>query len=148
MTALRESIDAAYKAAMKSRDETGVRTLRLLNSDIRKLEVDERRTATEQDLLAIIQKNVKKRREAMAEAEKLGRAEIVASEGAEAKVLEQFLPQQLTEAEMVALVEAVIKETGATTKKDQGKVMGALMPKIQGRGDGKLAAKLVGERLA
>lgn len=148
MTALRESIDAAYKTAMKGRDEVGVRTLRLLNSDIRKLEVDERRTASEQDLLQIIQKNVKKRREAMAEAEKLGRAEVVASEAAEAKVLEQFLPQQMTEAELVAVVEAVIKEVGATTKKDQGKVMGALMPKIQGRGDGKLAAKLVGERLA
>jgi uncharacterized protein YqeY len=148
MTTLRESIDAAYKTAMKGRDEVGVRTLRLLNSDIRKLEVDERRTASEQDLLQIIQKSVKKRREAMAEAEKLGRAEVVASEASEAKVLEQFLPQQMTEAELVAVVEAVLKEVGATTKKDQGKVMGALMPKIQGRGDGKLAAKLVGERLA
>lgn len=148
MTALRESIDAAYKTAMKSRDEIGVRTLRLLNSDIRKLEVDERRTATEPELLQILQKSLKKRREAIVEAEKLARADIVATEQAEAKVLEQFLPKQLTEAEMVVLVESVIKETGATSKKDQGKVMSALMPKLQGRGDGKLVAKLVGDRLA
>ena len=91
---------------------------------------------------------MKKRREAIVEAEKLARADIVATEQAEAKVLEQFLPKQLTEAEMVVLVESVIKETGATSKKDQGKVMSALMPKLQGRGDGKLVAKLVGDRLA
>jgi uncharacterized protein len=148
MTTLRGSIDAAYKTAMKARDEIGVRTLRLLNADIRKLEVDERREASEQDLLAILQKSVKKRREAIAEAEKLGRAEIVAAESAEAKILEQFLPAQLDEAALIALVEATIKEVGAAAKKDQGKVMGALMPKLQGRADGKLAAKLVGERLA
>lgn len=147
MPTLRETIDAAYKAAMKGRDETGVRTLRLLNADIRKLEVDERKTATEPELLQIIQKSVKKRREAIGEAEKLGRADVVAAESAEAKILEQFLPKQLSEAELIVVVEATIKEVGAATKKDQGKVMGALMPKIQGVADGRLAAKLVGERL-
>jgi uncharacterized protein len=147
MATLRESIDAAYKTAMKGRDETGVRTLRLLNADIRKLEVDERKTASETELLQIIQKSVKKRREAISEAQKLGREDVVAAESAEAKILETFLPQQLSEAELLVIVEATLKETGATSKKDQGKVMGALMPKIQGRGDGRLAAKLVGERL-
>ena len=62
-------------------------------------------------------------------------------------MLQQFLPQQLSEAELVALVDATIAETGATTKKEQGKVMSVLMPKLQGRADGKLVAKLVGERL-
>jgi uncharacterized protein len=147
MPTLRESIDAAYKTAMKGRDETGVRTLRLLNADLRKLEVDERKTASEAEVLQIIQRSVKKRREAIGEAEKLGRADVVAAESAELKILEGFLPQQLTEAELVVIVEATIKEVGATTKKDQGKVMSALMPKITGRGDGRVAARLVGERL-
>ncbi|HYC78565.1 MAG TPA: GatB/YqeY domain-containing protein [Planctomycetota bacterium] len=147
MPTLREQIDAAYKTAMKARDEIGVRTLRLLNSDLRKLEVDERKTASEDEVLQILLRSIKKRKEAVAEAEKLQRADVAASETAELKVLEQFLPKQMTEPELVAVVEDTIREVGASTKKDQGKVMGALMPKIQGKADGRLASKLVGERL-
>jgi uncharacterized protein YqeY len=147
MNALRDKINDAYKIAMKGRDEVGIRSIRFLNADIRKLEVDERREASEADLLAIIQRGIKRRRETIEVAQSQQRQDIVDAEAAEVKVLQQFLPQQLSEAELVALIDATLKETGASTRKEQGKVMSALMPKLQGRADGKLVAKLVGERL-
>ena len=148
MASTRDAINEAYKAAMKARDEIGIRSLRLLNSDIRKLEVDERRTASEEDLLAILQRSIKKRREAIDAAVAQGRTDIVEAESGEMKVLQQFLPEQLSEAETIALVEACIQESGAKTKKEQGKVMALLMPRLKGRADGKLVSKLVSDRLA
>jgi uncharacterized protein len=147
VSALRDRINDAYKTAMKARDEIGVRALRLLNSDIRKIEVDERREATDVDLLAIIQRSIKKRRETIEVAGSQSRQDIVDAETSELAVLQRFLPEQMSESELVGLVEAAIKESGATTKKEQGKVMSVLMPKIQGRADGKLVSKLVGDRL-
>ncbi len=147
MTTTRDAINEAYKTAMQARDEIGIRALRLLNSDIRKIEVDERRTATEEDLLQILQRSIKKRREAIESAQGLGRQDLVDAETGEMVVLQKFLPQQLGEAELVALIDATVKEVGASTKKEQGAVMKALMPKLQGRADGKLVAKLVGDRL-
>jgi uncharacterized protein len=144
---LRDKINDAYKTAMKGRDEIGIRAIRFLNADIRKLEVDERREASDADLLAILQRGIKRRRETIEVAQSQQRQDIVDAEMSEVKVLQQFLPQQLSEPELVALIESVIAETGASTKKEQGKVMSALMPKLQGRADGKLVAKLVGERL-
>jgi uncharacterized protein YqeY len=132
---------------MKARDEIGVRALRLLNSDIRKIEVDERRDATEADLLAIIQRSIKKRRETIDVAKSQSRQDIVDAETSEVAVLQKFLPDQMSESDLVAAVEAAIKEAGATTKTEQGTVMSVLMPKVQGRADGKLVSKLVGERL-
>lgn len=148
MTTIREAVTEAYKTAMKSRDEAAVRALRLLNSDFKKLEVDERRPATEAEVIQFLQRNIKKRREAIDAARTQGRDDVIAAETAEMTVLERFLPAQMSESELVALVEATIKETGAASKKEQGKVMSALMPKLAGRADGKLAAKLVAERLA
>jgi uncharacterized protein YqeY len=147
MSALRDRINEAYKTAMKSRDEIGIRAIRFLNADIRKLEVDERREASDADLLAILQRGITRRRETIEVAQTQQRQDIVDAESAEVKVIQQFLPQQLSEAELVALIEATIAEAGASTKKEQGKVMSVLMPKLQGRADGKLVAKLVGERL-
>ncbi len=147
MTSMRDAINEAYKTAMKARDEVSVRTLRLLNSDIRKLEVDERKTATDPELMQILQRNIKKRREAIEAAQAQGRQDVVDSENGELQVLQKFLPEQLGEAELAAIIDATIKEVGASLKKEQGKVMSALMPKIQGKADGKLVAKLVSDRL-
>ncbi len=148
MPTIREAINDAYKTAMKARDEVGIRTLRLVNADLKKIEVDERRVVSDAEVLQVVQKNIKKRRETIEAATAQGRADVAGSEAEELAVLERFLPAQLSETELVAIVEATIKEAGATTRRDQGKVMSALMPKIQGRADGKLVAKLVSERLA
>lgn len=148
MSATRDAINEAYKIAMKARDEVAVRSLRLLNADLKKLEVDERRVATEEEVIAFLSKSIKKRRETIESARGQGRQDVVDAESAEIQVLERFLPKQLAEAELIQIVEATIREVQATTRKEQGKVMSALMPKIQGRADGKLVASLVSARLA
>lgn len=143
----RNALNEAYKTAMKARDEVAVRTLRLLLADIKRVEVDERREVTASDVLTHLQRNIKKRNETIEAAKSQNRQDMVDAETAELRVLERFMPKQLSEAETIELVEAVIRETGATTKKEQGKVMTALMAKAQGRAEGKLLARLVGERL-
>ncbi len=148
MLPLRASINDAFKSAMKNRDEVGKRTLSFLNAAIRRVEVDERRDATETDILEIINKGIKQRRETIAAAEAQGRADIAEAEKAEIAVLQNFLPAQLTEAELVALIDAAIAEAGATSKKDLGKVMTILKPKIAARADGGVVSKMVGAKLA
>ena len=148
MLPLRASINDAFKSAMKNRDEVGKRTLSFLNAAIRRVEVDERRDATETDILEIINKGIKQRRETIAAAEAQGRADIAEAEKAEIAVLQNFLPAQLTEAELVALIDAAIAEAGATSKKDLGKVMTILKPKIAARADGGVVSKLVGSKLS
>jgi uncharacterized protein len=147
MLPLRASINDAFKSAMKNRDEVGKRTLSFLNAAIRRVEVDERRDATETDILEIINKGIKQRRETIAAAEAQGRADIAEAEKAEIAVLQNFLPAQLTEAELVALIDAAIAEAGATSKKDLGKVMTILKPKIAARADGGVVSKMVGMKL-
>ena len=147
MLPLRASINDAFKSAMKNRDEVGKRTLSFLNAAIRRVEVDERRDATETDILEIINKGIKQRRETIAAAEAQGRADIAEAEKAEIAVLQNFLPAQLTEAEPVALIDAAIAEAGATSKKDLGKVMTILKPKIAARADGGVVSKMVGAKL-
>jgi uncharacterized protein YqeY len=147
MLPLRASINDAFKSAMKNRDEVGKRTLSFLNAAIRRVEVDERRDATETDILEIINKGIKQRRETIAAAEAQGRADIAEAEKAEIAVLQNFLPAQLTEAELVALIDAAIAEAGATSKKDLGKVMTILKPKIAARADGGVVSKMVGAKL-
>ena len=146
-SATRDAINEAYKTAMKARDEVGVRVLRLVNSDLRKIEVDERREATETDVIQVVQKNIKKRRETIEAAQAQGRKDVVDAENSELAILQRFLPQQISEAELIPIVEATIAEVGASVRKDQGKVMSALMPKVQGKADGKLVAGLVSARL-
>lgn len=148
MLPLRASINDAFKAAMKNRDEVGKRTLSFLNAAIRKIEVDERRDATETDILEILNRSIKQRRETIAAAEAQSRTDIADSERAEIPVLQQFLPAQLTESELSDLVNAAIAEAGATSKKDLGKVMTILKPKIASRADGGVVSKLVGSRLS
>lgn len=148
MNVNRESVNEAYKTAMKARDQVAVETIRFLISDLKKIEVDERRVPDEKEVLAMVQRHIKKRHETIDAAKQQGRQDMIDNETAQLRVLEKFLPEQLTEAALIAVIEATIKETGAATKKEQGKVMAALMPKVQGKADGRLVAKLVGERLS
>ncbi len=147
MSATRDAVNEAYKTAMKARDEVTVRTLRLLNAELNRFDVDERRAPTEAEVMQILQRSQKKRRETIDAARAQNRDDIVSAEVEELAVIEKFLPKQLDAAAVLAVVEAVLKESGATTKKEQGKVMQLAMAKLQGQADGKLVAKLVGERL-
>jgi uncharacterized protein YqeY len=148
MAGLRERIQEAYTTAMKARAEAPVRTLRLLLSDLKRMEVDERRAVTEAELLALLHKSIKRRKEAIEAAAGQGRHDIVACETEEMVVLQRFLPEPLGPCELEALVAEAIRETGATSRREQGRVMQVLMPRVAGRADGQVVARLVSERLA
>lgn len=148
MTDVKTQLNDALKAAMVAKDSARRDVIRLMQSAIKQVEVDERKTLTDDDILSILQKEVKKRRESAEEARKAGRADIAEGEESEIGVIEGFLPRQLSRAEIEALVRDAVAQTGAATAKDMGKVMGVLMPKVKGVADGKLVNEVVRSMLS
>jgi len=142
-----ERILSDIKVAMKAGEKEKVLTLRTLNSEIKNREIQERRELTDDEVLAVIQKAVKQRHDSIEEFRKGGREDLVAKESAEAELLQHYLPRALERAEIEAIVDRVLAETGASGKKDIGKVMKALMPEIRGRADGKVVNAIVAEKL-
>jgi len=147
---LREKINEATKEAMKSGDKLKLSTLRLMNAAIKNSDI-EARTASKQppsdeDLLGLFQKLIKQRQESVELYEKGGRTELAAQEKAEIEVIKGFLPQQMAEAEVKAAIAGIIKETGATSVKDMGKVMAALKERYAGKMDfGKASGAVKGQ---
>jgi hypothetical protein len=129
----KEKLELALKTAMKAGDDVTRRTVRMVLAAIRQAEIDKQITLDEATVLAIIQKELKTRREAVEEASRANRADIVAATQAEIKVLEEFLPAALSEEELKAMAEAAIAEVGATGPADMGKVMKVLLPRVAGR---------------
>lgn len=147
MTTLRERINDDMKTAMKARETDKLAAIRLLQAALKQKEVDERVEITDDIVLAIIQKMLKQRQDSITQYKTGNRPDLVAKEEFEVGVLNTYMPQQLSDAEVLAILDGVIAETGATSGKDMGKVMNALRPKIAGRADmGKLSA-LVKSRL-
>ncbi len=148
---LLEQITEDYKAAMKSGDATRKMTLSGLRAAFKSAEIDARGTdkvVDDETYQAVIEKEAKKRRESIEEFTKANRTDLADKESAELEVLKAYLPEQMTDEELQAMVTQVIAQTGANSPKDMGRVMGVLVPRIQGRADGKLASKLVREALA
>jgi uncharacterized protein YqeY len=143
----REKLNEALKEAMRSKDNQRRDVIRFALSAIKQVEVDTRKPVTPEDALAILQKEVKKRRETIDEAQKGGRADLADREKAELAVLEAFLPKGLSREEIIVLVKDAIAQTGATSTKEMGKVMGVLMPKVKGLADGALVNQIVREHL-
>jgi len=146
---LKDKITEDMKTAMRAKDTARLGTVRLLLSAMKQKEVDERVELTDADVLSIIEKMLKQRRESIAQYEKAARADLADVEKAEIAVLSAYLPQQMSEAEVAEAVLAAIRESGAVGPKDMGKVMGLLKSRLAGRTDmGKLSglvkAKLVG----
>jgi uncharacterized protein YqeY len=141
-------LQEALKQAMVNKDVTRRDVIRMLTSAIKQVEVDTRKTVSPEDALAVLQKEAKKRRESIDEAEKVGRADLAEQEKIELAILEEFLPQQLSREEITALAQQAIAETGVTSAKEMGKLMGALMPKVKGLADGKLVNEVVRELLS
>ncbi len=148
MADVKAKLQDALKQAMISKDAARRDPLRLMMSAIKQVEVDERRTLTDDETLALLQREVKKRRESIDEARKAGRGDIAEEEIAEVAIIEEFLPQQLSRAEIEALAREAVQQTGATGAKDMGKVMGVLMPKVRGVADGKLVNEVVRDLLS
>ena len=141
--ALKERITEDMKTAMRAGDKERLATVRLLLAAIKQREVDERITLDDGQVLAVIDKMIKQRREAISQFEAGGRADLVAKETAETAVLQGYLPAQLTVAEIDALITEAIAATGAASIKDMGKVMGFVKGKAQGRADmGALSARI------
>ena len=139
--ALKDRITEDMKAAMRAKDSARLSTVRLLLAAIKQKEVDERVQLTDADVLAIIEKMLKQRRESIAQFEKAARNDLVEAEKFEIGVLSAYLPQQLPEAEIAGEVAAAIAASGASGVKDMGKVMVLLKPKLAGKADmGKVSA--------
>jgi len=134
------------KQAQLSRDKVKVSTLRLLVSEIHNAEIKQG-VLTDQDLISVIQREVKKRREAAEGFRKGGREDSAQKEESEAKILQGYLPSQMTDEELTAVVEQAITEVGANSVSDMGKVMGAIMGKVAGQADGTRVSTIVKERL-
>ena len=144
---LREKITEDMKAAMKARESDKLAAIRLLQAALKQKEVDERVELTDDLVLAIIEKMLKQRKDSIEQYTAGNRPDLVAKEEFEVGVLSAYMPAQLSDAEVSAILEGVIMETGAATGKDMGKVMNALRPKVAGRADmGKLSG-LVKARL-
>jgi uncharacterized protein YqeY len=141
---LKEKVQQDMTDAMKAKEEIKLSTLRMLKADIMKFEVSGvKKEATDEDVLSIIQKQLKQRKDAAQQFRDGGRNELAEKEDKEAEILQEYLPEQMGEDEIRAIVEGAIGETGASSKADMGKVMSAVMPKVKGKADGKLVNQIV-----
>lgn len=145
---LKERITEDMKAAMRAREAERLSAIRLLLAAIKQREVDSRVAADDAAVLSIVEKLIKQRRDAIAQFEAGGRADLVAKETAELNVLTRYLPQQMSEAEVNAAIDAAIAELGASGPAAMGKVMAALKPRLAGRADIGQVSALVKKRLA
>jgi uncharacterized protein len=145
---LQDRISQEIKTAMLARDADRLSALRMLKSTLGYVQIEKKtESLSDADVVAIVQKEVKKRRDSIEQFEKGGRPELAVKEKAEIAVLESFLPQALPAEELEKLVRAAIQELGATGKKDMGPVIKAVQAKAAGRADGKSISTLVGKLL-
>jgi uncharacterized protein YqeY len=141
--ALRDRVTEDMKTAMRAGEKERLATIRLILSAVKQREVDERITLDDSQVLAAIEKMIKQRKEAITQFEAGGRADLVAKETAEIGILQGYLPAQMSDAEVDALIVEAIASTGAASIKDMGKVMGVVKSKAQGRADmGAVSARI------
>lgn len=144
---LAERLAEDLKQAMKDKDKVRLSVIRMVRAAIKNAEIDKQRSLNEDEILDVLNRELKKRQESLAEFEKAGRGDLVEQVQEEIRILRQYLPEPLDEAALLALIDEAIRETGAASKRDLGKVMGFLMPKVKGRADGKKVNQLVQQRL-
>lgn len=143
----REKLETALKEAMRSGDNLRKQNIRMVLSAVKFNEIEKGARLDEAGVIAVVQKEVKSRQEALQDAHKANRPDLVEQSQAEITFLETFLPQQLTEEELVALASEAIAEVGASGPADMGKVMKAIMPKVQGRATGEQVSLAVRKAL-
>ena len=140
---LKDQITADMKDAMRAKDKDTLGTIRLIQAAIKQREVDERIELDDSQVLAVLDKMVKQRRDSINQYRDAGREELAAKEEAEIGVIQRYLPAALSEAEIDTLIEQAISSSGAQSMQDMGKVMGQLKPKLQGRADmGAVSARI------
>ena len=147
---LKEKIQEDLKGAMIARNEEALSTIRMLKSALQYFEIQKGGAgyeATDEDVLEVVGREIKKRKEAIEMYEKGGRAELAEKETKELELLKGYLPQQLTEDEIREIVKNAISQTGASSIQEMGKVMGAIMPLTKGKADGQIVSQIVRENL-
>jgi len=145
---LKQAITDDMKSAMKAGEKERLGTIRLILSAIKQQEVDSRKDLEDSDIIAILDKMSKQRRESIDQYEKAGRDDLAGKEKAELEILQTYLPSQLGDDEIAAMIDEAIQATGATAMKDMGKVMGILKPKMQGRADMAAVSAQIKSRLS
>jgi len=146
--ALREKLDEDLKSAMRAKDSLRMNTVRALKSAVKYREIELMKPLDDAGILGVMATEIKRRRDSVEQYRAGNRADLADKEEAEIKILQEFLPQQLTPAEVEAKVIEVIARVGAQGPKDMGAVMKALLPDVQGRADGMVVSELVKQRLA
>jgi len=144
---LKERLSEDLKTSLKSGDKLKVSVIRLLLSQIRNAEIKKLKALDDDGIIEVVYSAIKQRKESIEEYKKGNRPDLFEKEEAEQKILQTYLPPQLNEDEIRALVEEAVRQTGASEARDLGKVMGAMMPKVKGRADGKTVNQLVREKL-
>lgn len=147
MSELKAQITAAMKDAMRAKDKERLGTIRMILAEFQRVEVDERIQLDDPRALAILDKMAKQRRDAAQQFRDAGRDDLADQEEREIVVIQEYLPQPLTEAEINQLIEAAMADTGASSMQDMGKVMGVLKPQVQGRADMAAVSQLIKARL-
>ena len=145
--ALKDTLQQDMKTAMRGGDKPKLAVIRLILAAIKQREVDERIELDDTQVLVVLDKMCKQRRESISQFEQAGRDDLAALEKAELQLIQQYLPEQLTETEINELIDAAMQATGASSMKDMGKVMGQLKPKLQGRADMGAVSALIKARL-
>ena len=145
---LKPQLTTDMKSSMKSGDKKRLGVVRLMLAAIKQIEVDERIELDDTRILAVLDKMVKQRRESISHYSDAGRDDLVAVEQAEIEIIQEYLPEALSEAEINDLIEQSITATGAATIKDMGKLMGVLKPQLQGRADMGKVSQLIKSRLS
>jgi len=147
MAALQDKLNAAFRQAMKDHDELRRSVLRMVLSAVKYVEIDKRKTLEDGDVLDVLQKEVKQHNESIEAYEKGGRQDLADKEKAELKILEEYLPKQLTRDEIAAEARKIIEEAGAKGPGDKGKVMPKIIAKLKGQADGKVINEVVTQLL-
>ena len=144
---VKAELDVALKDAMKAKDSVALDAVRAIKSAVKLAEIEAGKELTDEDVHSVIQKAIKQRRDSITQFTAGGRTDLVAVEESQVAVLSKFLPAQLDEAAISALVDEAVAATGAAGPKDMGKVMAALMPKVKGKADGGIVNRLVKAKL-
>jgi len=143
----KNKIQSDLNQALKDKKKAEVSTLRLLLSEIHNQEIAKQAELTKEDIIKVVQKEVKRRKEAIEAYQKGNRDDLVAKEKQELEILNKYLPQQMSSKELETIIQSVIKETGASSISDFGKVMGAVMGRVKGQADGKAVSESVKKAL-
>jgi len=148
MSELKKRISGDMKSAMKAKDRQALKAVRMILEAIKKKEIDERIELDDAQVMTVIQKMVKQRKDSISQFSDAGRTDLVEIEEAELEIINNYMPEQLSDEEVVSVVDRAINDSGANSMKDMGKLMGMLKPRLQGKADMSTVSQLIKSRLS